>query len=238
MLDNKELKEFYNRYRAIIWPIVTGLASLVILVGVIIPQLLTYLDVKSKIGDLQTRVSNLEAKASELQTLDEGQITQQFNSAFTVYPADQEVPSALVILQNLAEQSGLQLASTTYSSGQKTNGRNNYILTLTLDGSITAIRTFLNKLQSAPRVFGVDAISARFNKTDGSSLEVELPIIVYYEPSSKVSWTTEDPLPKLSPQEEKLVNQIIDQVNSKTTQQLDPEASYSAVPIGKLNPFE
>lgn len=235
MID-KQLKELYNHYKTIMWPICTSIASVTILIFLIIPQLLSYLNVRGQISGLQTRADSLEAKAQDLQQMDEQKVTQDFQSAFTVLPVDPEIPSALVALQALAAQSGLKVGNTTYASGQRTPGKNSFTLNLTVTGSITGMRSFLTSLQSAIRIFQVDAISARFTKNN--TLEAEIPIAVYYDPSTNVKWSVEEEVPKFSSKEEELLtllNQQVDNANQKIKAQ---EASYSAVPMGKLNLFD
>lgn len=232
----KQLKELYIRYKLIIWPICTAGASAVILFFIIIPQMLSYLNVRGQISQLQTRVDSIDAKAQDLEQLDEQSVSRQFQSAFTVLPADPEIPSALVVLQGLADQAGVTIRNTTYSTSQGSNGKNSFILDLTVAGSISGMRTFLTSLQSAPRVFRVEAISAHFARN--YSLEAEIPIAVYYEPSSAISWSVEQDVPKFSGKDEEFLNQLTQQVENANQRTRAREASYSAVPLGKLNLFD
>lgn len=232
----KQLKGFYNQYKLLVWPICTTLASAVILVFVIIPQLLSYLNVRTQIGQLQMRVDSLDVKAQELQQLDGNKITQQFNSAFTVFPTDPQIPSALVVLQGLADNSGVKITSTTYATGQHgSSGQNSFVLDLTVDGSITQMRSFLTSLQSTTRIFQVTSISAHFTKN--YMLEADIPIAVFYQPSSSVTWSVEQEMPTFSTKDEQFLSQVIQQVTNAQQETQRVEASYSAVPVGKLNPF-
>lgn len=233
----KNITEVYAKYKLLIWPILSGIASVVILVLVIIPQLLTYLNIRGQISDIVSRSGKLEVKAQSLDAIDENLSEANLKLAFAVLPADRNVPSAVTILQSLITQSGLTLKSTSYSAAARGASKDSYQLNVTVLGQISNVRNFLMGLRDSGRVFQVESINVQFQKS-GSLVEAEIPITVFYGLAlGKVGALEQEP-PKLSEKEEKLLVDLSLLANNPKILAVTGEASASSVPIGKSNPFE
>lgn len=233
----RDLPILFRRYRLIIWPFVSGLASLVILVSVIIPQFLAYIHTQGEIAKTQDNLTSLEAKAAELEDFDEAVARRDLQVAFSVLPISQDVPTSLTILQDLVRKSGLELKNTNYASTRQVGGKESYQLQVTVNGPVTAIRDFLLRLEDSPQIFRVESINVHFLKTLAAA-EADLPITIFYEAASPVSGDVNKPLPKLSDKERELLNhysaltQAVQPV-TVTTPEVAPD-----VPLGKLDPFQ
>lgn len=231
----KNLTEVYIKYKLLIWPILSGIASVVILVLVIIPQFLAYLSVHGQISDIVSRSGKLEVKAQSLEAIDENLSEGNLKLAFAVLPADRNIPSAVTILQSLVAQSGLTLKSTSYSAAARGTSKDSFQLNVTVQGQISGVRKFLISLKNSGRVFQVESISVQFQKS-GSLVEAEIPITVFYSTSLGKAGALDVELPKLNEKEEKLLVDLSRLVNNPLAG--SGEASASSVPIGKSNPFE
>lgn len=230
------LKDFYSKYKYIIWPIISGLSSIIILVFVIIPQILTYMNIKNQISDILNRSSFLDAKAAELYSLDEIAAQEDLKVVFTVLPADQDVLTALSALQNLVIHSGLRLENTSFSSSRQKDNKSSFQLNLTVFGQTNSLRDFLIKIQDSSRVFQVESISAQFLKSK-SAIEAEIPISVFYQGVPKVLGSVDQKVPKLSDQEKQLLGRLTN-IISQTTATSGAAINDASVPLGKSNPFE
>lgn len=234
-MSTDQIKEIYQKYRIVILPVLTGLASLVIIVFVIIPHFLTYLDVRKQISGTMDDTAFLVAKAEELQNIDEAATRKDLQTVFTVLPSVQEVPQAMSVLQGLVQKSGLGLISTVYvSSGAAASGGNNFGLNLTVNGPLSQVKSFLSYLQAAPRMFQVQSVNVRFQR-GSSGAEVEVPIRVFFSPESGSIGSIDKPLPQLTGEEEILLSKLTAAVGEAGA---PAESTSSAVPLGKSDPFQ
>lgn len=225
-------KEFYTKYRMIIWPVVVGISSVCILALVIIPQLLNYLSIRNKISEIEHRSSNLEVRASDLEQLDEESAKANLQVVFSVLPREQNVPEAMVALHDVISRSGLILKNTSYISARKSGNGENFQLSVGVGGQMSAIRDFLVHLQESQRLFQVESIVARFQRRM-SLVEAELPISVYFDKSAASEVTSDQDVPKLTEKEEQLLAKL-----SRIVQQTSVVEDVSSVPYGKSDPFE
>ncbi len=230
-----DAKTFYLKYKAYIWPVVTGIASIIIIALVLIPQILAYLKVQTQISEIQDRSYSLEAKAQGLEQIDATGVKKNLQTAFTVLPTQQEIPQAMAVLQELVAKSGLTLKNSAYAPAVK-GAKNNYILTLTVGGDMASIRKFLIQLQDAPRVFQVESIDVQFIK-GSNDIEASIPVSVYFESAPKQISKVDSPIPKLNEGEEQLLNQL-NQFISSPISSSSAQFDTSFVPLGKTNPFE
>lgn len=231
----EKVKEYYRRYKFIVWPVCTGVSALAILGLVIIPQIFTYLNTQDKLTSLKNRSVVLEAKAQGLEKIDSTSNKQHLQNVFRVLPQEQNVPEAMLTIQSLVNQSGLLLKNTTYSNARSNAGGNRFQLNITVLGTINSVRNFLLSLKESPRVFQVESLSLQFQK-GGSLIEADMPVSVYFAPANKVSSALEQPLPQLDEQEEQLLTTLGKVAPLSIGSIL--ESTSSAVPLGKADPFE
>lgn len=232
--------EFYLKYRFIIWPTIVGIAVILVLALVIIPQILTYLQVKDKIYQTQNKSQNLEVKANELANIDNVATQKDLKVVFSILPTDQDVPKAMLILQSMVAQSGLELKSTSFgSSGSSSQnlGKNSFKLNIIVSGQITLLRDFFIQLQNASRLFQVESIGVQFKKTQGV-IEAEIPLSVFYQPSLGEIGPLNQPLPKLSDTEKELLATLYQSISQSNISLNNAESSSSSIPLGKSDPFE
>lgn len=232
----EELKIYYIKYKQFVFPILTVVASLIIIVFVIMPELKSYTNIREQINTLQKRTDNLEVKAEELGKIDPDTSQQNIKVAFTILPADQDVPRAMATLQDAINQSGLVLKSTAYSGSGNVAGKSSFLLNVSVLGRLSSVRDFLVKLQETPRLYQVESLAAQFQST-GDVVEASLPIAVFYEQVPGNIGTLDHPAPKLTDSEEQMLANFYRYIpRSYLENELD--SSASAVPLGKLDPFE
>ncbi len=233
----KDIKILYIKYKLLVWPIFSGIASLIILSLVIIPQILGYLETKGKITEIGINADKIEAKAKGLQSIDPDISSENLAVAYTILPSDRNVPAAISILQGLVNRSGLALKNTSYSAVSKGSTKDSFMLNVTVVGQISGIRNFLIGLKDAGRVFQVESINVRFQKV-GSLVEAEIPITVYFHSGQVKAGSVDKEPPKLTEQDEQFLRNLAKIINSPSTRSVSGESTASSVPVGKTNPFD
>lgn len=234
-----KLKEVYLHNKYIVLPIFVGISSVIILTLVIIPQLLSYFNTRSQLVDTQKRFSELETKALELKNIDEEGLKSDLQIAFTVLPIEKDVLSALANMQALVAQAGLELVDTGFSTSQKQAGsKGSFQLNVTVLGPISSLRNFLIRLQDSPQIFQVKSINVHFQK-EGSLVEAEIPVDVFYQAPLSVVGTSGQPVSYLSEEERKLLAKLSTVVAQFALPVVSGiEASGTAIPLGRPDPFE
>lgn len=229
----EQLKEKYHQYQFLIWPLCSGLASIIILVFVVIPQLLNYFHIKSEIFSLDTRVNTLEAKASELLNIDDEKNRRDLVLAFNLLPPEGDVPQIFVLLQGILNQSGVILKNISFntSSGASATTEESFKVHLAVSGTLPLIKNFLVKIGEAPMIFQIEAINANFQSAE---VEAEFPLKVYFKKIDTLSAPLEAQLPQITDEEELLLK--------RGENHLFPSGEgtedTSSVLLGKTNPFE
>ncbi|MFH0937167.1 MAG: type 4a pilus biogenesis protein PilO [Candidatus Daviesbacteria bacterium] len=227
-------KEFYIKYKFIIWPALVAVSEIILLVFVIIPQLMSYLNVRNQISEVRNRAHSLNVKASELQEFDAEGAEKDLQVVFTILPADQDVPQAMAFLQALIANNGLQLKNTAFVGGGQS--KNSYQLRVVIDGQINALRNFLLQLQEAPRIYQIESLSVQFQRSEGA-IEAEMPLSVFYEPAPSKIGSLDQPIPKLGDEELKLLAKLYSIAPPADVLPVD-ESTASALPLGKSDPFQ
>jgi Tfp pilus assembly protein PilO len=253
---NSNYKEFLKQNKLIIIPILVGVSSVIIIVFVIIPQVLGYFNVKTEIASSQSRLSILEAKAQDLNKLDEDETQQGLQVVSTLLPEDADIAGVIADIQGIASRSNLEVSHVGYLSTQSTGDKkNNFQIEVKLSGPIPNVRTFLLSLQSFPRVIQVDNIIVQ---SSTQAVESTISLTVFYSTDKSIaSASLDQPITPLTDSQKKVLAQLAEAVKNKPTapsapriQLPSPESSGSAtpetlplnvdtssVPIGKIDPF-
>ena len=214
-------------------PILAAVSSLIILGVVIIPQIIAYFDVRNKISNVDLRVNSLQAKAAELEAIDEGVYQKNLDTVFNALPKEKEIPLTMVALQSIITESGLILESIKLIDTPAATNSNSYLLNLFVVGQKESLKTFLLGLLQSPRVLKLESIDAQSVK-GGAGLEAEIQISAYFDPASSVTTNLDQPLPKLNAAEEELLNKIISQLSANN---LPISVENINIPSGKSDPF-
>lgn len=230
---NKFLKELYFKYQILLKPILLSLASIIVLSLVIIPQLLSYLDVGNNINSLQNKIGIYEAKAQELDKIDPDLALKSLQTVFLALPKDKEIPQGFLVLQSLISQSGLALDSTKLVDSTTNSG--SFRISISVTGTLESLRSLLINLQNSPRVLRIDGIEAQSLKR-GLEMQATIILTMFYD-STQVSTAPDQPLAQLDQKDQTLLDGLKRSI-SKLGDLGAPSATRSAVPLGKSDPFE
>ena len=232
-MNTKDLVNFYRRYTLIIWPFLSGIAAVVIIALVIVPQTLSYFQVKDEITKTVNNSSVLQAKAQELEQIDDTLIKQKLQTAFTILPPDQDVPKSAAILEALVRNSALELKSINFVSSGGKSGES-FQLNITVSGPISLVRDFILGLKNSPQIFQVQSINVRFQQTS-SVVDADIPLAVFYKVPARGQPSPDQSVSRLTREEEDFlagISRLISESRSSGS------AATTGVAIGKTDPFE
>lgn len=222
------LKSYYNRYRFFILPVGVSLTGVVIITMVVFPQLSAYLQTRGEIAQMTQRNSLVLAKAESLESINQDEYAENLELALSALPEDQSIPEALIAIQNVVSQSSMSLEGVRVLGISQQAGGSSYQLAITVLGTLNSLKDLLSNINDSPRVFKVESISAQLL---GLGVESEINLTVYFDPNIAMPAGLEQPVPKLSEEDEKLIAKI-----RSSAQLYQPPAQ--SLDFGKQDPFE
>lgn len=231
-MNKQSLMNFYIKYRLVIYPAVVAFSSLILIIFVIYPQLKDFFDGKNKISKERERIVNLEAKASDLEKVNQVEVEKSLKNALVALPQNQDFTSLVGIFQKLGAGSGITLVSLQLGSSQvQVPGASGFSVKLEVEGSSLALANLLKNIDQASRSMKVESVEV--SKTQGGNLTGSVLVDVFYAPVPTQLGNLEQEAPKLSAEEEKILQEL-----SISIPTLSTESSLSLPARGKPNPFE
>lgn len=227
-------RDLYLKFKNIIFPIVVTFSSLILIVFIIYPQMVKLISNNKAHGDVIKRSEFLEAKASALEELDEGDLTMKLGYALKAYPADKDFSEILDLLQTTANQKGFSVAAITIQPASKTSGNaQSYLARVEAVGPRSLLDEFIEKVESSNRVMKVSSIDITLAK-DIDIADISLGVDVFFAPAPQTFGSADSPLPELTEEEKALIANLA----SSAVRTVEARPSSPSGPRGKLNPFE
>lgn len=233
------MEKTYKQYEYFLWPAISAAVSILILGLVIIPQILSYLTTTEEINLTTDSILALEAKASQLQQLNEEKYKKDLGVIFRVLPIDSNVPAAVADIQAVIRQSNLSYKGVNYL-GSSEKDKNKFILTFQGSGNLNNLRSFINNLKKSSGVYQIESLNVSFKK-ERLTYDFNIPISVFYESITHVKLEPNSPAPKLSEAEEsKLaeISRLVPESVASSSQTQSQTPATAPVPQGKSDPFE
>ncbi len=236
MMD--QITTYYRKYSVLVWPILVIIVSLIVIVTIIIPQLQSYLTQRNKLLTQTSQLNNFVVKAKDLEQIDEATYINNLKAALSALPTGKDVPQALIQLQTLINQTGMILEGIKFSSltvnalATTPTGKNSFELVVSVSGTADSLKRLLNDIPKQQRKFNVNQVSMQ-TLSKGGGVEADVAIEVFYQPAVTTTASIDAQVPKLSKQEQDLLQQMLSRYTNSQTQTLDNQ-----VPLGKANPFE
>lgn len=225
----EKLKETYLKYKMFTLSVAVATASLLVIILVVVPQILTFISVRSKILSVYDKTSRFQVKAAELDQVDEAIYLKDLQVALAALPQERDIPESLIVIQSLIIQNSLLLEDARVLAIAPGSSTNSFQMVITVFGPLSQIKSFLTNVANSPRVLKVETISAQSVR---GGLEGEIALSLYFDPSKPAIASADTPLPKLSQEEEALLGKLSKAAISQIV------STIPAVPIGKVNPFE
>ncbi|OGE38220.1 hypothetical protein A3F00_03880 [Candidatus Daviesbacteria bacterium RIFCSPHIGHO2_12_FULL_37_11] len=238
------LLNFYSKNRMIIYPVTVGMASLLLTILVIVPQIRGYFSSKADESSVQNKIRNLEIKAAELESIPDEDLRRKAQFAVAAFPSEKDYTSIIGFLQRLSIEAGVNLESVNLSPGgdKNSSGVSNFTVKIVIKASSLSFDEFLKKIETSQTLLKIGGLSVE--KSSDEQISVSLDIDVYFAPIPKTLGSVDSPLQKLTEDEETLVEKLVANaadfpaapVTSGISQQ--PTQPVNLLPRGKVNPFE
>ncbi len=224
-------KPFYAKYKIIVYPVVLGIASLMVIIFIIFPQLGVLLSSQDTINKSAERLKILEVKAEDLKVVDESGINKKLQTAILALPEDKDFTTVISLIRILVAQSGMELTS--LQLGQLQGGVSNlngFSVKMEVKGLMQTFSNLLKIVDNSSRVMRISSIEV--NVVSGNTATATLGVDVYYSPFPKDLGNIEVSLPRLNQEEENLL------ANIAKSQIASLSGTPALLPRGKVNPFE
>ena len=220
-----DINTLKSNYKTLIYPSVVGLASLIIIIFVIVPQLQGFLSGQDDLKLKQARLNTLEVKAKELESFNQEAYTEKLLNAFYYLPVDKDYSNIIGIFRELTASAGMSLNSLHPGSGPAANS---YSVKADIVGQTSSLGAMLEAIEKSPRVMKLESVET---STSTSGLNATLTVSVYYDAPPQSLGAIDVPLPKLTEQD-----QVV--LSSLTPPSAQSGSTTIVLPSGKSNPFE
>ena len=213
-------------YKTLIYPSAVGLASLIIIIFVIVPQLQSFLSGQDDLKLKQARLNTLEVKAKELESFDQDAYTEKLLNAFYYLPVDKDYSNIIGIFRELTASAGMSLTSLHPGSA---TAESSYLVKADIVGQVSSLGAMLEAIEKSPRVMKLESVET--STSTSGLLNATLTVSVYYASPPQSLGAVDAPLPKLTEGDQVVLSSLI-----------PPSAQSSSttiiLPSGKSNPFE
>lgn len=231
-MKKEELLNLYKRYRIYLYPILVIVAGLILIGLVILPQTLRLISNNKVEDELTNRFKSLEVKADELKNVSLQDLSTEVSTALNAFPSEKDYGNAIGILQNVTVQNGFTILGLVLNDSSEGNSKigQNYIIRIEILGQRSKLRTLLDQIETSQRIMKLQSMDITTGR-DSDTINATLAINIYYSPIPKSFGSIDAPLPKLSQEEEALLQEL-----SRSSVGLGTGSLYT--PNGKSNPFE
>lgn len=225
---------FFVKYQVFILPTVSIGISLLLFVLVIIPQTLSFIGSFSTITDTESKITNLNKKAEILTQVDQGLYRNNINTTLIAFPAEKDIPGSISQLLFLLNSSNLKLGSMGFSGGTANQAGatlNSFQVKLEVEGSLSDVKTFVNKFKEVPRIMKVSGIELSGR---AEAVQASITLTTYYQDLVNDLGDVEKPLELVNDKE----TQILSQIENYTKSIPIVTTNNVSGPTGKSDPFQ
>ncbi len=219
------------KYLKFVLPVVSLFIGLILTIFVIIPQIINYLKIQSQIQDTRGRIDSLIVKINLLSSIPLQNYQQELTTALEALPIEKDYIPATTIIQTLATNTRVQLTNVNFLEGSVEG----YQIKIELLGPQTAIKDFLDKINTSPRIFKITALDLSPEKANSftASVTILAPFATLPNEIGKV----DAPVNSLTPEDQQLLAKL-DQSFTGLTGPLTPATVTSGSFLPKSDPFE
>lgn len=231
-MDKQELIDLYLRYRNIIFPVLVGVVSIILVAFVIYPQLNKLRENNDSYNKIVNKSDFLEVKANELESIDETDLQEKVRIALSALPDGQDYAQVISLLQDVAGESGFIISSINFVPGTQTaTGRSEFTVRMEVGGPKNGFNTLLTNIESAYRPMRVSNFEVN-TASSGEVLNAIISVNVFYAPLPQSLGGVDSKLPILTSQDEELMSLLA------RSDSAGESGSLISSPKGKSDPFE
>lgn len=243
-MNEKDLKRILSEYS------LSLAVFLVVAVGCfffIIPKMRQIWTMRGELQKQSREIAALSAKVSDLKTLSETELYETANLLEEALPPGKDFYRTISLVRQLCQQNNVGLVSFNFSPGEissesakgkSVSGLSSSAITLEFASSFEDFLKLANQIEKVLPLTEIDGIKFSLEEkkaSDSSGLarfSGKMNILTYYAPLPKTLGNLDKPLPKISNQDKKLIEDL------KGYFKLQPETEESSeVILGRDNPF-
>ena len=233
-MRREEILKFYLSYRLYIFPAIVAFSSLILIIFVIYPQIMSLLTNQKNISDLINRSKDLEVKAQALESLNGEDLSRKVEYALSSYPDNLDFGNVIGLIQNLTTQSGFSAISISIgSSSTKLPNSQSYGIKLDVAGPKSLFSILLTNIERSIRLIRISSVEVT-NSQNQQSVNASLSLDILYSPLPGSFGNIDSPLPQLTDKDEQLLATLA----KNTTPTISSSTNVVLPPRGKANPFE
>lgn len=228
----KDYKKSLIKYHHLFLPAVL-VVSLVIGWTFFLPRFEQIKGIYDSLQKERERVSKLQTKIQDLETLNEYELSEKSEMLLTALPSRKNPVGMMTMIDQLAEENSLLVEELKVSPGEvateaaEMTEMEELVFKLTVSGDINQ---FLNFLKVANQSLPLVNLQIKNFDISGQSFSTDVTLVGYYSSLPKTLGKTEAAVPKLTPEEEGLLDQL-------RKYNLYETETFESLPGGKHNPF-
>ncbi|MBU2577586.1 type 4a pilus biogenesis protein PilO [Patescibacteria group bacterium] len=221
-------------------------AIVLVIIGtffLIIPKTGQIQEVRSKIKQQDTKISQLSQKAAELSSLSETELYESSSLLLAAVPAEKDFYETLMMSKQIVSENGVFIESFKFAPGEvSTESAKKVTLSslpfeISFNSNFENLKSMVENIEKMLPLVTIDRI--RFGSveaTESGSLadfSGKINLMSYFSPLPKSLGAPEKPLPKIGNQDRELVEKL------KSYKKYEPLAveEEEVITVGKENPF-
>jgi Tfp pilus assembly protein PilO len=229
----KDLPKILLKYQRLVQPILL-IISLLVFYQFLLPKFNQVKGQYEANEKARKQKEALQAKIQDLQSLNEYELSEKSELLLLALPAGKDVAGKMSLVSKITEESGLVVESLKISPGEVATQSaekkevDELVFKLTLSGEINQFIDFLENASEFLPLMGVTDINIEL--ANNSQATINCTLKSYYADLPASLGKVDSPVPKLTAQEETLLEELR-KYSSYETEIFEP------MPGGKANPF-
>lgn len=224
--------DIYLKYQIFIWPVLSILICLILLLNMILPHIQKIQDNKKTLSEVKEKNRLLLNKAQTLEKINPDTYKENLQAALLALPEGQDIPGILGQILNLISVNSLGLEGINFSPSSAANGISNYQIKIQVSGHKDNVQAFIQNLKENPRILKLSSIDLN-GLSQTNSFQSNMELTTYYQQFPPDIGNIEAQISLLSEEDKQYLSDLKSLLKASTqTQTLIP-----STPTGKSDPF-
>ncbi len=213
--------EDFAKYKAFFLPVILIIGILFASLFFLRPKIFEIFELQKKVTKERKTLAELTKKAATLEGLDEVELTEKTEVLLKVLPPEKDVANILLTFKVLGSQAGISLQEVQIDSEDT--------ISLKIQGQMEKAISFMEKIETSYPLMRLE--EATISSKEENQTQATIKVKFFFLPLPKTLGSVDSPVSLVTPQEEKIYQEI-----SKFTPVLIEE-NLPPVGGGKENPF-
>lgn len=232
ILEKLRSNPIYKKYEMFMPPIICGVIVLLLLITVIVPNILQYIETNKKIAETEDKLAFFQEKEALLKSVNKEEYTEGVNRSFTILPTDKEAPAAIAQLYYILGLTSMSVENISFSDAGSSSDGKSFKVALEIKGGLSNLTAFIIELKKAPRIMRINSLEVNA-PTNATDILASITIDAFYEPLPATISSIDQPLKQPTAKDLEILNNLA----ISSFPNVGSEQNFSG-PKGKPNPFE